>query len=93
MTQERRQLPGGDRRRHKRGGRRITDLCTHDVPHITPRQLADYLHVDRRTVLKWIDSGILVAYRFDTALRIKTTDARLFVERQRLSAQNDHPDT
>lgn len=89
MSQDPRQQP--DRRRHPRGGRRITDLCTHDGAHISPRQLADYLSVDRRTVLKWIDSGTLVAYKFDTEWRIRTTDARTFVESQRVRpTQQEH---
>lgn len=70
-----------ERRRVRRGGRRIEDLGTHGDAHISPRQLADYLNIDRRLVMKFIEGGILTAYKFDTAWRINTKDAVMFVSR------------
>lgn len=82
------QRTGGDRRRTTRGGRRITDLRTHDESFVTPAQLATHLGVGRRQVMKWIEAGALVAYRFDERQwRIEITDARAFVARSRFDVQ------
>jgi helix-turn-helix protein len=77
-----------------RGGR-ITDLDTHPEPYVTLQAFAAYLRVQERTVMKWIQAGVLIAYQFPTAkvggeirirgqIRIRTSDAALFVERSRL---------
>lgn len=85
---ERRQQQS-DRRRDPRvpkRGRRITDLATHDQAFITPRQFAEYLNVDYRTVrYEWIEKGALPAYNFAGVLRIRIADAREWVEKNRLA--------
>lgn len=79
---------GTDRRREPRGGRRITDLATHPDAHVTVQDFAQYLCVHRKTVLKWIRAGQLVAYRFAGDWRIKTTDAVAFVAGARFQPQD-----
>lgn len=75
-----------DRRRVRRGGRRISDLVTHDEPFVTPVQIAVHLGVDRRQVMKWIGAGSLPAYRFGELWRIKLADAQAFVQRSQFTA-------
>jgi excisionase family DNA binding protein len=83
-----------DRRRVRRGGRRISDLVTHDEAFVTPMQFAVHLGVDRRQVMKWINAGSLIAYRFDDRQwRIRLEDARAFVERSRFQLQQTPPAT
>lgn len=59
-------------------GRRITDLRAYERPHLTVQALADYLDVSRKTVVKWIQAGVLPAYRFVGEWRIKTAEAVAF---------------
>ena len=76
-----------DRRRVRRGGRRIADLESHDESFITIDQFAAFLKVDYRTVkYQWIAKGALPAYSFEGIWRIKLTDAVAFVQRNRLNA-------
>lgn len=99
MSDERRT---SERRRRRGGGCRIVDLASHEAGHVTLRALCDYLAVDRRTVLKWINVGLLVAHRFpnvsdsgvvsaDGEWRIKTADAIAFIERQRIQPNSQDP--
>lgn len=74
----------------RRGGRRITDLATHDQAHLRVSQVARYLQVDRRTVSKWVEAGILGALRTpEGSFRISTVDLRAFVERHRVATLED----
>jgi excisionase family DNA binding protein len=77
LTPDRRTAP--DRRRRRRGGRRITDLASHDQAHLTLEQLATYFAVER---LKWIRAGALRAYRLgERAWRVRRSDAAAFERR------------
>jgi excisionase family DNA binding protein len=67
----------------RRQRRRITDLATHPTGYITVPDFAAYLGFQERTVRKWIDAGVLPAYRFKGLWRIAKTDAIAFVERSR----------
>jgi excisionase family DNA binding protein len=57
----------------------IESLDTYAEPHVSLRQLARYWQVDRRTVRKWIESGLLPAKKLGpTIWRIRIEDARAF---------------
>jgi excisionase family DNA binding protein len=57
----------------------ISDLTTHPMHYVTPRELADYWGVSVKTVYRWIDKGALPAEPIGPKLlRIKTDDARAF---------------
>jgi excisionase family DNA binding protein len=73
----------GGARRRKHG---IADLAIHPAAYITVPALADHLGVQDRTVRKWIEAGVLPAYRFEGQRRIWKTDAVLIVERARFRA-------
>lgn len=89
------------RRQPRRPTQAISRLETHERAHVTPRALAEYLSVDRKTVLKWIKAGLLPAYRFPTVTpsgiaadgewRIQTVDARAFVDKHRLTPSPSSP--
>ena len=64
-----------------RGHRRIIDLATHDEAHITIHQLADYLSLSGKTVLRWIRTGKLPAIRVGGCMRVSRADAIAFIER------------
>jgi hypothetical protein len=73
-------------------GRRITDLATHSASFITIPALGAYLEVQPRTVRKWIDAGVLQAYRFPPFIgewRINLRDAIEFVKRSRVTVDRD----
>lgn len=58
----------------------IRDLTTHPQPHVRVSQIARYLQVDKRTVTKWIEAGLMQALRLPTGhWRIATADVRRFV--------------
>jgi excisionase family DNA binding protein len=63
--------------------RRIADLATHPDAYITVPHFAAHLGFQERTVRKWIDAGVLPAYRFEGQWRIATADALTFVEQAR----------
>ncbi len=56
--------------------RRIAELSSHDEVYVRMRQVTDYFNVDRRTVLKWVDNGILPGLKVEDggAWRFKVTD-------------------
>ena len=56
----------------------ITALKSHGAPFVTIAELCAYLTVNRKTVYKWIDAGVLPAYQFAGQWRIKTSDAVTF---------------
>ena len=56
------------------------------------RDLAEYWRVDRTTVYKWIDCGLLPATRIGCALRVSSSDAHAF-ERRELSNVSNLTDT
>ncbi len=49
----------------------------------TIRGVAEHLEVSERTVLRWIDSGDLVAHRFGRSVRISDHDLRAFLAQHR----------
>jgi excisionase family DNA binding protein len=57
---------------------RIRDLESHPDQFVTVRELADYLHVSKWQVHKWLDAGVLSARRHPgmRTLRIPTSSAR-----------------
>lgn len=70
--------------------RRIVDIEKHEPRHITTRAFADYLAVDRKTVIRWIKWGRLPAYRIPSVSangrevgewRIATTEAIAFMRK------------
>lgn len=52
------------------------DLATHERPYVTAAQLADYLDVDRRTVIRMIKDNALPAVKAGRCWRIPTSVAR-----------------
>jgi excisionase family DNA binding protein len=73
---------------------RITDLYTHPAEYVTLQAFATYLGVQERTVMKWIDGGLLVAHRFPLGMgggeiRIRKTDAIVFVAGSRIKPVTD----
>jgi excisionase family DNA binding protein len=67
----------------------IPDLTAHAVPYLTIGQLAGYLHVSRRQILKQIQSGSLPAVRLGPRLyRIPVSAAREFERRSVVVAQH-----
>jgi len=64
----------------------IRDLSTHPRPHVSVRELAEYLGVSRHELYKQIDAGTLPAFRLGPRLyRIRTADALRFVLSARLT--------
>ena len=63
--------------------RSIVDLSTHPNAFVTVKAVAEHLAVTDKTVRKWIEAGVLPAYRFKTQWRIALTDAVAFVQRAR----------
>lgn len=76
--------------RRNRGAKRraedIADLATHQAKHVTLDALARYFIVQRKTVAKWINAGVLPGYRYQGVLRVKTADAFAFEQRSRITA-------
>ncbi|MCX6731081.1 MAG: helix-turn-helix domain-containing protein [Candidatus Roizmanbacteria bacterium] len=50
----------------------------------TTRQIAKILDLKTITIRRWIDKGILPAYRFGTELRIDKTEFEKFVKERRI---------
>lgn len=57
----------------------IIDLETHLAHHVSLAAIAQYLGVQRKTVVKWIQAGHMPAYRFGRTLRVRTGDLRIYV--------------
>jgi excisionase family DNA binding protein len=49
----------------------------------TVDQIAEALEISTRTVRRWIDSGQLVAHRFDRVVRIAESDVQTFLTAHR----------
>lgn len=56
----------------------IDTLATHPGKFVSPRQLAEYLNVDPRTIYYHIDKGALRARRIGGVLRIPIAEARSY---------------
>lgn len=56
----------------------IHNLDTHPTKYVTPEELAEHLHVNRRVVYHWIDKGALDARKFGGLIRIPIDAARAF---------------
>jgi len=54
----------------------LTDLETHSLMFVTPRELAGYLRVDARTILRMIEGDVLYAVKVGRVWRIPITEAR-----------------
>jgi excisionase family DNA binding protein len=69
----------------------ITDLETHAEAHVSLDAVAEYLALARKTIVKFVDAGLLPAFRFGRAWRVRTADLRAFVEQSRhRPARRDH---
>jgi excisionase family DNA binding protein len=44
------------------------------VQFLTLRQVAHQLNISRRTVVRWIEAGLLPAYKFGTMIRVRPQD-------------------
>lgn len=70
--------------RAKQAEHRATiDLATYARPFVTVKALADYLDVDRRTIVRMIVAGSLSATKAGRSWRIPTDDARATFHVQR----------
>lgn len=79
MTPEPRRS-GGDRRSAPRGGRRISDMATHDAAWIAVEDFAEHLVVSQRQVWKWHHAGVLAIVRFPGRCnRIARSEALRFI--------------
>ena len=68
--------------------RRISDLESHPQNFVTAADFARFVPVQRKTVIKWIEAGVLRAYRFPPLIgrwRIKKADAIEFMEQARFA--------
>jgi excisionase family DNA binding protein len=66
----------------------IRDLAAHPAPYVSVAELAEYWHVGRKQIYKYIDAGSLAAIRLGPRLyRVRTTDARSFEDRARLQPE------
>ena len=61
------------------------------LPYLTPKQLADTLHVSRQTIYNKINDGTLPAARIGSLARISAPDAAAFIEKMRLSEYERPP--
>jgi excisionase family DNA binding protein len=50
---------------------------------LTVVELAALFKVDRKTILRWIKRGSLVAHRFEGSLRVSDADYKTFVRSRR----------
>ena len=71
------------RRRTRVRWRSVVDLETHTEAHLSLEAVAEYLGLTRKTVVKFIQSGVLPAFRFGHAWRVRTADLRTYVEGSR----------
>jgi excisionase family DNA binding protein len=73
----------------------IANLNVHASPYVTVDEVARYLHVSRRQILKQIQAGTLMAIRLGPRLyRIPVSAAREFERRLAVATREDsarHP--
>lgn len=62
---------------------RIVDPATHPRRYVCLRVAAAYLEVDRRTLNKYLDSGLLDATWFERRRKIAVTELLAFERRQK----------
>lgn len=71
----------------KADARRSFDLATHPKHYVRVPDLADYVSVERRSIIRMIASGALVAVKVGRAWRVDTESARrAFHVQQRIPA-------
>lgn len=63
-------------RRHRRIDQPIADLATHPPLFVTVNVLAEYLEVERDTIVRMITAGSLFAYKVGREWRIPTQSAQ-----------------
>lgn len=64
--------------------RAIVDVRTHDEAFVTVGQVAQFLHVTPKTLIKLIAAGLLPALKIGTQWRIERTALLKFMDEQRL---------
>jgi len=62
------------------------------VPMLSPAEIARRLGVSKRTVLRWIEMGLLPAYRIGTLIRVHHEDFSTFLARHRTIPMADGSD-
>lgn len=55
---------------------RNIDLASYAKPYVTANALAEYLNVDRRTIVRMIAAGALAGIKVGRVWRISTASAR-----------------
>lgn len=65
-------------RRRRKPVSLIGDLAEYDAAYVSVPMLALHWRLEYQTLRMWIRKGILPAYRFGRAWRIKTVDALAF---------------
>jgi excisionase family DNA binding protein len=61
----------------------VTTMLAVDEEMYTPKEIADYLKVDKHTVYRWLREGELKAIRFRREYRISESQLREFIEEHR----------
>ena len=61
----------------------IKDLKSYPKKHVTPIQLANYLHLSRRTIYHHITKGALPIHRLGGIIRIRKSDALIYADEGR----------
>jgi excisionase family DNA binding protein len=73
-----------ERQKRVRHGRRLTDLVDPNCPDFVPvSEVARYLNVDRRTVYKWAEAGLLTVHKFPGCHRVHIGSIRSFLAKYR----------
>jgi excisionase family DNA binding protein len=57
-----------------------------ETTYLTTGEIAARLRVSSRTVVNWVDTGLLVGYRFGGTLRVERDELDAFIERSKVSA-------
>jgi excisionase family DNA binding protein len=66
------------RTRRRKPVPQIGDLASYEPAYVPVPTLATHWGLDYQTLRKWIREGVLPAYRFGRAWRVKTSDALAF---------------
>jgi excisionase family DNA binding protein len=52
------------------------------------KELSEYLGIKPKTLYSWVESGKIPAYKFNGALRFKTTEINAFVNSNKVQPKN-----